>query len=123
MDRRLRLSILVSLALLTLGGTAGGQAQTSEMSFFITSAGSGKGGDLGGVDGADGICKTLAQAAGAGGKTWRAYLSTQGAGAVNARDRIGAGPWQNARGVVVAKDVAELKSTGGNGLFYCFATK
>jgi hypothetical protein len=108
MKGRLRLSILVSMALLSHGGTAGGQARQSEMTFFITSAGSGKGGDLGGLAGADAICQRLAQAAGAGGKTWRAYLSTQGAGAVNARDRIGRGPWQNATGVVIAKDVAEL---------------
>ena len=78
------------------------------MTFFVTSAGSGKGADLGGLEGADKICQSLAQAAGAGGKTWRAYLSTQGAGGVNARDRIGKGPWTNAKGVVIAKDVAEL---------------
>jgi hypothetical protein len=83
-------------------------AQQSEMSFFVTSEGSGKGADLGGLAGADAQCQKLAQAAGAGGKTWHAYLSTQGAGAVNARDRIGKGPWKNAKGVVIAKDVAEL---------------
>ncbi|MBV8850830.1 MAG: hypothetical protein JOZ16_14740 [Methylobacteriaceae bacterium] len=86
-------------------------AQQKDMSFFITSAGPGKGADLGGLDGADKYCQTLAQAADAGAKTWHAYLSTQAAGgttAVNARDRIGKGPWQNARGVVIAKDVAEL---------------
>jgi len=110
MNSRLRLSILVSIALLWLGGTAGGQAQQGTMTFFITSAGSGNGADLGGVAGADKICQMLAQAVGAGGKTWRAYLSTQGAGAVNARDRIGRGPWQNAKGVVIAKDVAGLHS-------------
>jgi hypothetical protein len=108
MNSRLCLSILVAIAVLWLGGTAGGQAQRGDMTFFITSAGSGKGADLGGLAGADKICQMLAQAAGAGGKTWRAYLSTQGAGAVNARDRIGRGPWQNAKGVVIAKDVAEL---------------
>ena len=105
---RVGLSILASLALLLLGGTAGGQAQQSEMTFFITSAGSGKGGDLGGLSGADQRCQLLGAAAGAGTKTWRAYLSTQGAGAVNARDRIGRGPWQNAKGVVIAQDLAEL---------------
>ena len=84
------------------------------MTFFITSAGSGKGGDLGGLDGADKHCQQLAQAAGAGAKTWRAYLSTQGQGAVNARDRIGKGPWQNAKGAVIAKDVADLH--GNNNL-------
>lgn len=86
-------------------------AQQANMSFFITSAGPGRGGDLGGLEGADRHCQALAQAAGAGGRTWRAYLSTQGAGAVNARDRIGRGPWQNARGAVIAKDVAELHGT------------
>ncbi|WP_204351242.1 hypothetical protein, partial [Serratia marcescens] len=75
----------------------------ANMSFFITSAGPGRGADLGGLEGADRHCQALAQAAGAGARTWRAYLSTQGAGAVNARDRIGRGPWQNARGVVIAK--------------------
>jgi hypothetical protein len=108
MNGRLRLLILVPMALLWLSGTAGGQAPHADMSFFITSAGSGTGGDLGGLAGADKICQMLAQAAGAGGKTWRAYLSTQGSGAVNARDRIGHGPWRNAKGVVVAQDVAEL---------------
>jgi hypothetical protein len=91
--------------------TGGALAQQKDMSFFITSAGPGKGADLGGLDGADKYCQTLAQAAGAGANTWHAYLSTQAAGgatAVNARDRIGKGPWQNAKGVVIAKDVAEL---------------
>ena len=111
MSKRVKLSLLATLMLLALGGTAGGQG---EMTFFITSAGSGKGGDLGGLAGADQHCQLLAQAAGAGGKTWRAYLSTQGAGAVNARDRIGRGPWQNAKGVVIAKNVAELH--GANNL-------
>jgi hypothetical protein len=87
-------------------------AQQAQMTFFVTSAGSGDGANLGGLDGADKICQTLAAAVGAGGKTWRAYLSTQGAGAVNAKDRIGKGPWQNAKGVVIAKDVADLHSPG-----------
>jgi hypothetical protein len=89
----------------------GAQAQQGAMSFFVTSAGPGKGADLGGIEGADRHCQQLAQAAGAGGRTWHAYLSTQadgGKAAVNARDRIGKGPWQNAKGVVIAKDVAEL---------------
>src|SRR5262245_59665469 len=76
------------------------------MSFFITSAGSGNGANLSGLTGADAICQRLAAAAGAGSKTWRAYLSTSAMGnqpAVNARDRIGRGPWQNAKGVVVAQ--------------------
>ena len=89
---------------------AGGRgAQTPPpMSFFITSAPIGKGGNLGGLAGADAHCQTLAAAAGAGGRTWRAYLSTQGAGAVNARDRIGKGPWVNAKGQQVARDVEHL---------------
>jgi hypothetical protein len=102
------LSILASVAVLSLGGSAGGQAQQTEMSFFITSAGPGKGADLGGLSGADRVCQMLAQAAGSTGKTWHAYLSTQGPGAVNARDRIGRGPWVNAKGVVIARDLAEL---------------
>ena len=76
--------------------------------------GPGNGGNLGGLAGADRHCQTLAQAAGAGAKTWRAYLSTQGAGAVNAKDRIGRGPWQNAKGVVIAKDVADLHGASNN---------
>lgn len=90
------------------------QAQQANMTFFVTSAGPGKGADLGGLEGADRHCQTLAQAAGAGAKTWRAYLSTQGAGAVNARDRIGRGPWQNAKGAVIAKDVADLHGASNN---------
>ncbi len=80
------------------------------MPFFVTSAGPGKGADLGGLAGADKHCQELAQSAGAGAKTWHAYLSTQGAGAVNARDRIGKGPWMNAKGVVVATSVDDLHS-------------
>jgi hypothetical protein len=86
-------------------------ADPAAMTFFVTSVGSGNGADLGGLAGADARCQSLAQAAGAGGRTWRAYLSTQAAGgapAVNARDRIGAGPWRNAQGVVVAQSVADL---------------
>ena len=81
------------------------------MTFFVTSAGSGDGANLGGLAGADAICQKLAAASGApgaGGRMWHAYLSTQGPNAVNARDRIGAGPWANVKGQVVAKDVAHL---------------
>jgi hypothetical protein len=84
------------------------------MSFFITSVGKGDGANLGGLAGADAHCQSLAEAAGRSGVTWRAYLSTQGAGAVNARDRIGPGPWQNVKGVVIAKSVDELH--GANNL-------
>src|ERR1700692_4346613 len=98
------------------------RAQSADTTFFVTSNGIGNGANLGGLAGADNYCQTLAQAAGAGTnasgvKVWRAYLSTQAADgkpAVNARDRIGKGPWQNAKGVVVPKDVAELH--GANGL-------
>ncbi len=83
------------------------------MTFFVTSVGPGKGGDLGGLAGADAYCQSLAATAGAGGKTWRAYLSTNAGaqgGAVNARDRIGNGPWQNFKGEVIATSVADLHS-------------
>src|SRR5919198_6702877 len=110
MNRGSRTILGSSLLLLGLGGATIAHAQQSEMTFFITSTGSGKGGDLGGLAGADKQCQMLAQAVGAGGKTWHAYLSTQGAGAVNARDRIGSGPWQNANGTVIAKNVSELHS-------------
>jgi hypothetical protein len=106
------LSVAVFALAVFVGG--GAQAQTSDMSFFVTSVGLGDGADLGGLAGADKHCQTLAQAAGAGAKNWRAYLSTQPAGgtaAVNARDRIGQGPWTNAKGVVIAKDLAELHGT------------
>ncbi len=85
-------------------------AQDAEMSFFLTSKGPGDGGNLGGLEGADAHCQSLAEAAGAGHKTWRAYLSTAGDDAVNARDRIGSGPWANANGVQVAADVDDLHS-------------
>lgn len=94
-------------------GASGSSAQPapSGMSFFVTSVGSGKGADFGGLAGADKHCQSLASTAGAGSRTWRAYVSSQGAGAVNARDRIGQGPWQNAKGVVVARNVEELHAT------------
>ena len=86
------------------------QPQSPDMTFFVTSTGQGKGADLGGLAGADAYCQRLATGAGAGGKTWRAYLSTQGDGAVNARDRIGRGPWQNFGKVAVAASVDDLHS-------------
>ena len=117
MNKTTRLSILASAALLALSLGASTQAQQGGVSFFVTSAGVGKGGDLGGLAGADAHCQRLAQTAGAGNRTWRAYLSTQAAGgaqAVNAKDRIGAGPWQNAKGQVIAKDVNELHGANVN---------
>src|SRR5437868_12500073 len=110
-----RLFAAVALSALAIGGAA--YAQQSGMSFFVTSAAIGKGADLGGLEGADRHCQQLAQTAGAGSRTWHAYLSTQadgGKATINARDRIGRGPWQNAKGVVIAKDTAELH--GGNNL-------
>lgn len=90
------------------GGGQRGPAQPQPMSFFVTSVGKGDGANYGGLAGADAYCQSLAAAAGRGMATWRAYLSTQGPGAVNARDRIGAGPWYNARGQQIAANVAEL---------------
>ena len=109
-----RWSLLAAAAVLSFGLSAGAQAQqgaAGEMTFFLTSVGPGNGADLGGLTGADGYCQQLAEATGAGERTWRAYLSAQASGgepAVNARDRIGQGPWQNAKGVVVAQDLTEL---------------
>ena len=100
-------------------GCATLQPNPKEMTFFVTSANPGKGGDLGGLEGADKHCESLAQAAGAGPRTWRAYLSTQasplaGKDFVNARDRIGRGPWQNFMGEVIARRVDDLHSPGSN---------
>jgi hypothetical protein len=102
----------VTVATLVLGIAGSVYSQTApEMSFFITSVGSGKGADLGGLAGADRHCQTLADAAGAGKKTWRAYLSATadgGQSAVNARDRIGKGPWYSVEGRLIARNVDEL---------------
>ncbi len=102
--------VIASIAVLTFGASVPVQAQQSVMSFFVTSVGLDRGGDLGGLAGADRHCQILAQAAGAGGKTWRAYLSMQGLGAVNAKDRIGKGPRFNAKGVQIAANVEDLHS-------------
>lgn len=101
-----RLWTALPLVALALAGTV--HADPGGMSFFVTSTGAGKGADFGGLEGADRYCQALATAAGAGKRTWRAYLSTQGPGAVDARSRIGQGPWQNAKGVVIARTVQEL---------------
>lgn len=108
---KMNFGMVAAVALLSLGLIGGAQAQQSSMTFFITSAGSGKGADLGGLAGADKHCQSLAAAAGAGKRKWRAYLSTSAAGgksAVNARDRIGKGPWHNAEGRLIARNIAEL---------------
>lgn len=112
-----RLCFALAAALIMLVAAEPVHAQGADTSFFVASVGIGNGANLGGLAGADNHCQTLAQGAGAGGKTWRAYLSTQAADgkpAENARDRIGKGPWQNAKGVVIAKDIAELH--GANNL-------
>jgi hypothetical protein len=98
-------------------GVAQAQQANDNMTFFVTSVGTGRGADLGGLEGADQHCARLAQAAGSSGKTWRAYLSTQAVGATaatNARDRIGRGPWRNAKGEVVARDVTDLHGPSNN---------
>ena len=114
---RIILPACFAVAAILAFASAPAQTQSADTSFFLTSNGIGNGGNLGGLAGADNHCQTLAHAAGAGAKTWRAYLSTQaadGAPAVNARDRIGKGPWKNSKGAVVAKDVAELHSANNN---------
>jgi hypothetical protein len=112
MNIKIKMSAFSAVALASLSLSAGAPAQQApNMTFFVTSVGIGKGADLGGLAGADQHCQELAQAVGAGGRNWRAYLSTQASGgraAVNARDRIGRGPWQNAKGVVIASSVDEL---------------
>jgi hypothetical protein len=103
------LLVAAAAALCTFAGPA--LAQDAKMSFFVTSAGSGDGANLGGLEGADAICQKLAEAAGSTGQTWKAYLSAEG---VNAKDRIGTGPWFNAKGVEIAADVASLHSDANN---------
>lgn len=112
-----RLVIISAMGLCAMAVPGEGVAQDEPLGFFITSVGSGNGGDLGGLDGADAHCQTLAQGAGAGDRTWRAYLSTQASGgqpAVNARDRIGEGPWFNAAGLQIAANVADLHYNNSN---------
>ena len=112
---KIRPEVVVAVALLgaspATAQPAGGGQQQQPMGFFITSVGPGDGGNLGGLAGADAHCQRLAQAAGAAGRAWRAYLSTTAGGgqpAVNARDRIGTGPWYNARGALIAWSIADL---------------
>ena len=109
-----RIALGAVAAIAIVATTAGLKAQQSSMTFFISSAGSGKGGDLGGLAGADALCQRLATSAGATAKTWRAYLSTTGDKSVNARDRIGRGPWQNFKGEIVANTLDELHSDKNN---------
>src|SRR5829696_4070284 len=110
-ETSMRRITVIAASLLAAGAAATAavaQQGGANMSFFVTSAGSGRGADLGGLEGADRHCQELAAKAGAGSRSWRAYLSTQGAGAVNARDRIGRGPWQNAKGEIIAQSVDDL---------------
>lgn len=112
-------AILFASAVITAGAlvTTAVHAQQATMSFFVTSAGKGDGANLGGLEGADAHCAALAKVAGAAKTSWRAYLSTTAPGGdagVNARDRIGKGPWQNAKGVVVAKSLEDLHSEAAN---------
>ena len=120
MHSSVRLPMLASVALLAFGGIAQAQQQAPQspnMTFFVTSTSLGKGGDLGGLEGADAQCQKLAQGAGAGAKTWHAHSSTNTNAAapektVNARDRIGKGPWQNFKGDVIATSVDDLHGDG-----------
>jgi hypothetical protein len=117
--RLMQWTLLAAASSMALIGCATTQSGGSEMTFFVTSVGPGKGADLGGLEGADRHCQALAQAVGAGNRTWRAYLSTQAPSltdpsAVNARDRIGAGPWHNAKGVMIARNVEDLHSASSD---------
>jgi len=109
--------LVVLTGALALSGPAAAQEQSEaplEMGYFVTSVGLGDGGNLGGLEGADAHCQALADEAGAGHRTWRAYLSTQGPDAVDARDRIGSGPWANAKGITIATNVENLHYDNSN---------
>jgi hypothetical protein len=117
MTKKLGVSIFAAVAAATVVVAASVHAQGPGMTFFITSVGLGKGADLGGIEGADAHCAALAKAAGSKFTNWRAYLSTtlpKGDAGVNARERIGKGPWHNAKGVMVAKSVEDLHSDAVN---------
>jgi hypothetical protein len=117
MSTKVAVRLLAFVALGAVGPTAAVHAQQATMSFFVTSAGKADGANLGGLEGADAHCQALAKAAGSAKTNWKAYLSTTAPGGdagVNARDRIGKGPWQNAKGTVVAKNLDELHSDAAN---------
>jgi hypothetical protein len=117
MSTKITVQVFAVAALGAISLTAAVQAQQAAMSFFVTSAGKGDGANLGGLEGADAHCAALAKAAGSTKTSWRAYLSTTAPGGdpgVNARERVGKGPWQNAKGIVVAKSVDELHSDATN---------
>jgi hypothetical protein len=112
-------AITAALSALALAGCATPPPYPQGMTFFVTSTNPGRGADFGGLEGADKHCQALASAVGAGGRTWRAYLSTQGKtlndpNVAHARDRIGSGPWHNAKGVRIARDVDDLHGAGNN---------
>ena len=109
MTRAFAFRVAIPLAMVAVS-VVGAQQKPSGLGFFISSAGSGNGANFGGLDGADKHCQQLAAAVGAGSRTWRAYLSAGGAKPVHAKDRIGAGPWTNVKGVTVATSVADLHS-------------
>lgn len=115
--RRASTALAAAIAVAALLSACASGPSTGPMGFFVTSTGPGKGADLGGLAGADAHCKRLAGATGAGSRNWRAYLSTSAVGndqpAVHARDRIGKGPWFNAKGVLIARDVAQLHGDNG----------
>src|SRR5258707_1318336 len=117
MQTRIWLPLLAAVASTGLASPTPVQAQQAGISFFVSSVGTGNGADLGGLAGADAHCQALARAAGSTTTNWRAYLSTTepgGTAGVNARERIGKGPWQNVKGVVVAKSVDDLHSDSNN---------
>ena len=108
MKKKIILSLVLLVAAVAVAHALVAQDTDPRMSFFLTSVGAGEGANLGGLDGADAHCARLAQSVGVTGKTWRAYLSTTGSGGVNAKDRIGSGPWFNAKGVQIAASVDDL---------------
>lgn len=117
MKRSRSMAVILSVSTGAFCGLGPAVAQGSDMTFFVTSVGTGDGANLGGLEGADAHCRSLAQAAGSAHENWRAYLSTTAPGGdegVNARDRIGKGPWHNAKGVLIAKDVDALHSAANN---------
>ena len=117
-NKRALMTITATVSVLAVAGPSIVAQQQDdeppEMGFFVTSAGIGDGANLGGLAGADAHCQSLAAAAGAGDRTWQAYLSTQGPGAVDARDRIGDGPWANANGLIMANSVSSLHHDNSN---------
>jgi hypothetical protein len=118
-ERQMKRALLIASAIVLVSPFvyAAATPDAGQMSFFVTSIGSGKGGNLGGLEGADKHCQTLAAAVGAGKRTWRAYLSASGGNgkpAVNARDRIGKGPWRNIEGTVIAKSIDDLHGPNNN---------